>query len=86
MHAVAHAVGFECLFDVLDYRLARGDIGEADHRRGFLEAREVLVELEDAPVVDAQAFPDRIAALDDGVEHGDRGRVAVDEGAVDGDF
>jgi hypothetical protein len=49
------------------------------------QAIEVLLEPEDPSRVQAQAFPDRITALDDGVERADAGLVAVDQSAGDVD-
>ena len=61
MHAVAHAVRDERTTDLLDDLLVRGDVDEGESQRGGPEPGEVLVELEDASVVQAQAFPDGIA-------------------------
>ncbi len=45
----------------------------------------MLGEFEDGVVVESEAFPDGVAALDGGVEWADAGVVAVDEFGVDVD-
>ena len=56
-----------------------GDDREGKRQGGAAEAVEVFGELEDAAVVEAEAFPDGVAALHGRVEGADAGLVAVDE-------
>ena len=85
MNAVGHAVGFQRAADFADDLLMGGDNGEGERLGGAAQAVEVFGQLEDATVVEAEAFPDGVAALHGGIERADAGLVAVDEPAADVD-
>lgn len=82
VHPVPHAVRRERPADLLDDLLIRGNLGEGERQGGGPEPGEVLPQLEDAPVVQAQPLPDRIAPLHNRVERADAGFVAVNERPV----
>ena len=63
----------------------RRDLRERQSQGRAAEPVEVLVQAEDAAVVEAQPFPDGVAALHDRIERADAGLVAMDEAAVDVD-
>ena len=70
MHSVPHAIGLEGLEDgALDF-VSRRHFGERHGMGGVEQAVEMVVEIGDPSVVDPQALPHRIAALDRAVEDG----------------
>ena len=58
-----------------------GDFAEGQSEGRIAQPVQVLVQLEDAPIVEPQALPDGVAALDDRVERADTGLVPVDSAA-----
>ena len=85
VHAVAHRVRLERAADLRDHRLVARDLREREGLRRGAEPREMLLQPEDAPVVEPQPLPHRVAALHGAVEGRDAGFVAMDEAAVDVD-
>ena len=83
--AVAHVVGVQRAAELLHDGVARGYARDGDGFGGVRQPREVLVEAEDLAVVEAEAFPDAVAALHERVEGGDARFVAVEKLAVDVD-
>mmetsp|Transcript_17745 Transcript_17745/g.45870 ORF Transcript_17745/g.45870 Transcript_17745/m.45870 type:complete len:448 (-) Transcript_17745:538-1881(-) len=71
VHAVAHAVGGECLEDGVAHLLGRVHIGKVHGAGGGVEAGEVRLQFEHAPAVHAQPFPHRVTALHSRVEDGE---------------
>ena len=48
-----------------------GNLSKRERLRGAPQAREMLVQFEDAPIVKSQSFPNRIATLHRGIERAD---------------
>jgi hypothetical protein len=71
VHAVRHVVGRERALDLADDLLVRRDALECEREGGRAQAGEMLFEREDATVVEAKSFPNRVAALDRAVERRD---------------
>src|ERR1700730_9524197 len=83
MHAVAHLVCGERALDLLNDLVARWKI---DNRQGAgraLEPIEMLVQLEDAPAIKPESFPDGVAALHCRIERTNSCLVAMQQSAVD---
>ncbi len=85
MHAVVHLVGGEGALDLLHDHFARWDFCERQGTRGVKEAIEMLIQLEDSPVIKPQSLPDRITSLHRRVERTNAGFVAMNELAVEVD-
>src|SRR5205823_6481114 len=85
MHAICHLIRFQRAADLLSDLLVRWNLRICQGQRRAAQPVEMLVESKDATVVQAQALPDRVAALHDGVERADGGLVAMHEPAVDVD-
>ena len=83
MDAVAHFVGRECALQFLDNFFAWRKIENRQRARRFFESIEMFYQFKDATVVEPQAFPNRVTALDRGIERTDPGLVAVDQFTVD---
>ena len=66
--------------------LVAGHVLEVERMRRVLQALQVGIQAEDAPVVDAQALPDGISTLYHAVEDRYLGRLARVERTVDVDF
>ena len=62
--------------------LGRGDLLERERLGRVPQPGQVLVEPEDAPGVEPQSLPNRVAALDGGVERAHPGPVPVAEPAA----
>ena len=77
VHAVLHLVRGERAADFLGDLLVRRDALECEGEGGRAQAREVLLEREDAAVVEPEAFPDGVAALHRAIERADAGLVAM---------
>ena len=83
VHPVAHLVGGECALDFLNQLLVRRNIREGERGGGTPQSLEMFVQLENAAVIESQPFPNRIAALDRGIEWTHSRLVAMHEPAVD---
>ena len=81
--AVAHPVRLQGREQRLSNVVSSGDVPERHGARRVDQPVEVIVETEDATVVNAQAFPDGVAALDRAVEHRDLRIVPWDEAVPD---
>ena len=57
-----------------------GIVGEAERQRRASQPREMLAQAEDAASIEAQPFPDRVAALHDRIERRDAGSPIGDAG------
>jgi len=85
VHAVVHLIRLECALDLADDLVVKRNVGKRQRERRASQSVEMLVQLEDSPVVDAQALPDGVAALNRGVERADAGLVTVNQLTVDVD-
>ena len=68
MHSIAHGIGFERIEDRGFDRNAGGDVRKGHGFGRIAEPVEVRVELKNFAVVHAQAFPNRVAALNRAVK------------------
>ena len=64
MNIVPHLIRLEGSSDLLLQVIVRGDFAKRERPRGSAQAGKVFLESEDAAMIDAQAFPHRVAALD----------------------
>ena len=85
MDAVGHLIGGEGLADFGDNRFVRWDFGKCHGFGGVAQAVEMRDQFEDSSVVEAQALPDGVAALDGGIKGADAGDIAMIEFAIDVD-
>ena len=85
MNPITHFVRCEGAFEFFDDFLPRRKIDNRQRLRGMFETIEVLVQFEDATVVESKPFPDCVPALDCGIERTDSGFVAMHELTVDVD-
>src|SRR6185437_8098094 len=79
---VGHLVGLQGPPDLLGDLLIRGHRVERERLRRAPQPGQVLGQPENAPLIKAQALPDRVPALHCGVELADRRLVAVGEAAA----
>ena len=83
VHSVVHFVGGQGALDFGHDLFVRRNLGKREGGRGTIKTVEMFVEFEDAPIVEPQTFPNRVATLHSGIERTDTGLVAVHEPAVD---
>ena len=79
---VAHAVRGQGPADLDDDLVVRRDVVEGEREGRGAQAGQVFAQLEDAPVVQPESLPDRVAPLHHGVEGADSSLVAVKEVSV----
>jgi hypothetical protein len=80
VHTVPHPVGVEGAPNLADDLLFGGNVCKGQRQRRTAQPGQVLAEyeFEDTSIVDAQLFPDRVAALHDGIERADARLIAVE--------
>src|SRR6185369_15885703 len=83
MNAVPHLICCKRALDFLDDFLARWNLGERQGARRTLQPVEMFVELKNSAVIQAQPFPDCVAALHCRIERSDSGPIAMHELPVD---
>jgi len=83
MYGVAHFVCSKRAFDFFDDFFARRDFRERQLAGRTLQPVQMLVQLENMAVVQTQAFPDRVAALDCRIKRADSSLVAMHQLPVD---
>jgi hypothetical protein len=85
VNAVPHSVRGQRPLDLVDNVFVRRNFREGERFSRTTQPREMFVELKDAPVIQPQPFPDRIAALHRGIKGADARPVPLEELAVDVD-
>ena len=83
VHAITHSVRSECALDFLDDFFARGDFPERQSNRGSMQPIKMLVELENASVVQPQPFPNCVSGLHDGIKWADPCFISMHQPPVD---
>ena len=83
MNAVEHFVSRKRAPDFIDNFFPWRSVAKRQGAGRAFQTIEVLVQFEDAAVVESQAFPNGVATLHDRIERADPGLVAMDETAID---
>ena len=77
MDAISHLIGRERALDFLDDFLARRNFGERQGARRTLQPVEMFVELKNSAAIQAQPFPDGVAALHCRIERANPGFITM---------
>src|SRR5947207_11108812 len=83
MNAIAHVIGRERAPDFIDNFFPWRSFAKQKGAGRAFQTIEVLVQFEDAAVVESQAFPNGVATLHDRIERADPRFVAMDQTAID---
>src|ERR1035437_8994917 len=82
---IGHLVRGERAFDFPDDFFVRRNLRERERERAMAQAVEMFDEFENFSTIQAQAFPNRIAALHGGIEGADASLITVQKFSVDVD-
>ena len=85
MGPVTHTIGFQCGKQGRADLVALRHAGEGERVRGVEQAVQMRIQFGDTAVIDAQALPDRVPALNRAVEHRDPCLIAGQQAAADMD-
>lgn len=83
MNAIVHLVSDQGAADFIDDFLPFRNFPERQSVRREFQPGEMLVQFEDAALVKAQTFPDRVSSLNGGIEWTYAGLIAVQQTPVD---